>query len=129
MISLNPKFVKAYTLLALLYIKEEEISRAKNILLKVLLIDKTNYAARKYYEELFDDNKEEAVVVEPQEEIKKNKKKLKRQIAINQSVQQFGALVFGLAIGAALVFFLLMPGRVGQLNDEIEQYQTDLVKK
>lgn len=127
-ISLNPKFVKAYTLLALLYIKEEETSRAKNILLKVLLIDKTNYAARKYYEELFDDNKEEAVVVEPQEEIKKNKKKLKRQIAINQSVQQFGALVFGLAIGAALVFFLLMPGRVGQLNDEIEQYQTDLVK-
>lgn len=126
-ISLNPKFVKAYTLLALLYIKEEEVSRAKNVLLKVLLIDKTNYAARKYYEELFEDNNEDTVIVEPKEEIRKNKKKLNRQIAINQSVQQFGALVFGLAIGAALIFFLLMPSRVGQLNDEIEQVQADLL--
>jgi tetratricopeptide (TPR) repeat protein len=64
-ISLNPKFVKAYTLLALLYVKEEEVSRAKNILLKVLLIDKTNYVAHKYYEDLFEDHKEEAVIVEP----------------------------------------------------------------
>ncbi len=127
-ISLNPKFVKAYTLLALLYVKEEEVSRAKNILLKVLLIDKTNYVAHKYYEDLFEDHKEEAVIVEPQEELNKNKKKLRRQIAINQSVQQFAGLVFGVAIGAALIFFLLMPGRVGQLNDEIDDYQTQLTE-
>ncbi len=74
---MNPKFVKAYTLLALLYVKEEEVSRAKNILLKVLLIDKTNYVAHKYYEDLFEDHKEEAVIVEPQEELNKNKKKIK----------------------------------------------------
>ena len=127
-ISLNPKFVKAYTLLALLYIKEEDIQRAKNILLKVLLIDKTNYVARKYYEELFSQQTEEAVIVEPQEEINKNKKKLSRQIAINQSVQQFAGVVFGLVIGAALIFFLLMPGRVGQLNEEIDEYQTQLTE-
>ncbi len=43
-------------------------------------------------------------------------------------MQQFAGLVFGVAIGAALIFFLLMPGRVGQLNDEIDDYQTQLTE-
>ncbi len=123
-ISLNPKFVKAYTLLALIYMKDQNTQQAKNLLLQVLAIDKTNYVARKYYEELFIEDTEDAVPVDPDKENERKTKVMKRQIAINQSVQQLLGVVFGLVIGAALVFFLIMPGRVNQLERDVETYKS-----
>ncbi|MBC7958657.1 MAG: tetratricopeptide repeat protein, partial [Vallitaleaceae bacterium] len=66
-LSLNPKFIKAYALLALCMIKENQIPKAQKILLKILTIDKNNYIARKYYDAI---SEEEPIskVVQTEEE-------------------------------------------------------------
>ncbi|MBN2222961.1 MAG: tetratricopeptide repeat protein [Vallitaleaceae bacterium] len=126
-ITLNPKFVKAYNLLALVYIKENEIEKAKRELVKVLDIDKNNYAARKYYLELVGDAKD--VEIESEQEIQeKNIKKARRQVMINQSVQQFLGVVFGLAMGASLIYFLIMPNRLDTKELELQTQSIQLVE-
>lgn len=126
-ITLNPKFVKAYNLLALVYIKENEIEKAKRELVKVLDIDKNNYAARKYYLELVGDAKEVEIISEKEIQ-EKNIKIARRQVVINQSVQQFLGVVFGLAMGASLIYFLIMPNRLDTKELELQTQSIQLVE-
>jgi len=116
-LSVNPNFVKAYCLLALIYVENEEIEKAKKELVKVLAIDKSNYIARKYYDELQDEG-EVYEITTPEEEVRRERKKVRRQVVINQSVQQFLGVVFGLAVGVALMYFLYMPSKI-DLKDQI----------
>ncbi len=118
-LSLTPNFVKAYCLLALVYIKDGELLKAKKELVKALAIDKSNYIANKYFEEVSDSG-EESVMISPEEEVKKERHRARRQVVINQSVQQFLGVVFGLAVGAALIYFLYMPDRIDLKDAEIE---------
>ena len=46
----NPQLIKAHLLLALIYIKQDELSRAKKMLNAVLAIDKNNTLAHIYHE-------------------------------------------------------------------------------
>ena len=124
-LTIHPTFVKAYCLLALVYVKEGESLKAKKELIKALSIDKSNYIARKYYEEL-SDSIEEGVIISPEEEVKRERKRARRQVVINQSVQQFLGVVFGLAIGVALMYFLFMPNRLNTKDEEIEAKQEQL---
>lgn len=124
-LTIHPSFVKAYCLLALVYVKEGENLKAKKELIKALSIDKSNYIARKYYEEL-SDSIEEGVIVSPEDEVKRERKRARRQIVINQSVQQFLGVLFGLAIGAALIFFLYAPNKLNIKDLEIEAKQEQL---
>ncbi len=52
LISSNPRFVKGYLLLALLYIREEEFDRARKALKRVLKIDRFNPFAIRYLREI-----------------------------------------------------------------------------
>lgn len=124
-LTLHPSFVKAYCLLALVYVKEGDNLKAKKELIKALSIDKSNYIARKYYEEL-SESIEEGVIISPEEEVKRERKRARRQVVINQSVQQFLGVVFGLAVGAALIYFLLMPSRLNLKDQEIEAKQEQI---
>jgi len=124
-LTISPNFVKAICLLALVYYKEGDIPRAKKELVKALSVDKSNYIARKYYEELSDGVNEGALVT-PEMEVKKERVRARRQIIINQSVQQFLGVVFGLAIGVALILFLILPGRLNAKDEEIEANQEQL---
>lgn len=118
-LTITPNFVKAYCLLALVYIKDGERLKAKKELVKALAIDKSNYIANKYFDEVSDSG-EESVMISPEEEVKKERKRARRQMVINQSVQQFLGVVFGLAVGAALIYFLYMPDRIDMKDAEIE---------
>ena len=51
-ISAHPHFVKAYELLALLYIHDEDYSKAGKLLKKALMIDKGNVTCRRYMQEI-----------------------------------------------------------------------------
>lgn len=124
-LSLHPSFVKAYCLLALVYVKDGETLKAKKELIKALGIDKSNYIARKYYEEI-SDSVDEGAIVSPEQEVKKERFRARRQIVINQSVQQFLGVVFGLAIGAALIIFLWTPNKINIKDDEIETKQEQI---
>jgi len=125
-LSITPNFVKAYCLLALVYVKDGEIDKAKKELVKALSIDKSNYIANKYFDELKMTG-EETVMISPEEEVIRERRRVHRQVVINQSVQQFLGVVFGLAVGAALIYFLIMPGRISTLDQVIEDKDKQIV--
>lgn len=127
-VAMNPKFVKAYCLLALIYVKDQENDKALRELVKVLTIDKSNYIALKYYEDLGASSIEEAIEA-PEKQVAKQKTRVKRQQFLNQSVQQFLGVVFGLAVGAALIYFLIMPSRIDEKDTIIDGHLTTIADR
>lgn len=122
-ISLNPKFIKAYALLALCYIKENQNQKAQKILLKILSIDKNNYIARKYYDEIVvedpnavEDGQHEADKATKNEEEFNNRRP---PIHFNSSFQQVIFVVGGALIGLAVALFLISPTQIKEKNMEI----------
>lgn len=129
-ISLYPNFVKAYCLLALCYIHENSLAKAKNCLLKVLTIDKSNYVTLKYYEEITsqdtEDNKDDVYPVGRKEENFTAKKTPKRESRLNPSVLQFGYVIFGVVIGLLVAVFLIVPGRVKSQTKEADDLKKEI---
>lgn len=138
-VAANPKFVKAHLLLALLYISHEDFTKAGKSLYKVLRIDKNNPKASWYM----------SIVKARTGKAEIEKKKLKNAFSHRQmqdddviippsyrentgwqSVLNIGA---GLLLGAAVIFFLIMPARMKQLNNEhtqeLLQYNEQLNQK
>ena len=116
-VAINPQFIKAYLLLALLNVKMDDIINAKRELLKILQIDANHRLARRYYADLVQKDGEEKILT-PEEETKKIKKKNERQIIVNQSLQQIATLVLGIALGAGLLYFLVWPYQKSMLTDK-----------
>lgn len=118
-ISLNPKFIKSYLLLALCYINEDQIQKAQAILQKVLAIDKNNYIARKYYDDITEkepvQNKEE---IKENININKNSKKW-FLLSYNSSFQQVILIAAGAIIGLAVALFLISPNKIKSQKNEI----------
>ena len=121
-LSLNPKFIRAHQLLALLYINNEEWERAKRELTKCIEIDTNNTATLRYLKEVDD-------MLMPEEGVKNTpKKKHKEEIVKYQSgnetiiqpmnmkegrgVASLLNLGIGVAIGIAIAFFLILPARI-----------------
>ncbi len=119
----KPNFVKAHMLLALLYIGREDYAKAGKSLYKVLQIDKNNPKAL-WYMSICKSHTGRADV---------EKRKLKNAFSHHQMQdddiilppsykentgwQMVLHIVAGLAMGAAVLFFLVMPAREEQLND------------
>lgn len=132
-ISLNPKFVKAYCLLSLLYIKGKDYEKAKNTLIKVLNIDKNNYLALKYYEEAksslneLDDKNDVNIFKQPQEKIIINTDKFKN--TFNKSLsygQQAVLMLIGFVIGAFLIALVIFPTMAKEKDKKIDKIQLQL---
>ncbi len=66
------------------------------------------------------------IIVSHEDEVKRERKRARRQIVINQSVQQFLGVVFGLVVGAALFFFLYLPNEMDAKDAELESKQEQL---
>ncbi len=127
--SLNPKYVRAYALLALCYIKEGNIDKAKKALHKVLAIDKSNFIARKYLDEInqdtvtSDDFKEEkpakvhsggAIGIRPV------------RTKVNNALFQFIAMAIGVVVGLAIMNYMVMPSKIDQKDGQINKVIADL---
>lgn len=135
----NPRFVKAHLLLALLHISHEDYTKAGKSLYKVLKIDKNNPKANWYME----------IVKEHTGKADIERRKLKNAFSHRQmqdddvimpptykentglqSVLNIGA---GLLLGAAVIFFLVMPAKIKQANNahtqEMLQYNEQLNQK
>ncbi len=132
-LSLNPKFVRAHQLLALLYINSEEWEKAKRELTKCIKIDTNNTITLRYLKEV-----DEMLV--PEEGVKNNKKKAQSDEVIkyqsgNETIIQpmnmkeskgVGSLLnlgIGLLIGIAISYFLILPARIqtakANINDDL----------
>ena len=140
-LNMNPNFLKAQQLLALLYMKNDEYDRALKILKKAILIDVNNTLTLRYMDEINKKNQEKAKA--------KNSKKPAKTVAelkerdelsgndviipknsyrdVNYGLITFINIVIGIIIGAAMVFFIVTPAKQSDVNkeykDKINSYQ------
>ena len=130
-LSLNPKFIRAHQLLALLYINSEEWERAKRELTKCLEIDTNNTATLRYLKEVDE-------MLLPEEGVKNSSKKKKTEEVVKyqsgnetiiqpvnmkegRGVTSLLNLGIGLAIGIAIAFFLILPARIQTAKAGIDE--------
>ena len=140
-LNMNPNLLKGHQLLALLYIREEEFEKARQCLKKAIKIDAANTITLRYFREL------DAVREKAAEPAKKKSKK-KDQVSYtngnetiiqpasvkdNTGIMTVVNILIGLAVGAALMWFLVMPARMQSVknssNKEIVQYSDQIAAK
>jgi Flp pilus assembly protein TadD len=135
-LSLNPKFIRAHQLLALLYINSEDWEKAKRELTKCMEIDTNNTATLRYLKEVNE-------MLMPEEGVKSSPKKQKKTEEIikyqsgnetiiqsvnvkeGKGVTSLLNLGIGIAIGVAIAFFLILPARIqnakASIDDELRK--------
>lgn len=133
-LSLNPKFIRAHQLLALLYINSEDWEKAKRELTKCIQIDTNNTVTLRYLKEVDE-------MLLPEEGMKAGGKKKKRSDEVvkyqsgNETIIQpvnikegkgIGSLLnlgIGLLIGIAIAVCLILPAQIqtakAGINDEL----------
>ena len=123
--SANPQLIKAQLLLALLYIKQDELARAKKTLNCVIAIDRNNTLARMYLKEIDERTALKKADVSGTFLPKRKEKILdKKPLSGNDVIlpkssykePSNGAITIinvlvGVVIGAALIWFLIVPAR------------------
>lgn len=129
--SLNPHFVKALQLLALLYIKTGETDKALKNLNKALKIDLSNTITLKYLKEL------DALASQTGEEGRAEKKEERQKVAEpitfhhapykedKPNIWPFVNLIIGIVIGILGAVFLLVPTVTQKYKTEINKINND----
>lgn len=135
----NPKLIKGYHLLALIYLKQEEYEKARKILKKAAKIDKTNSTTLRFLKEV-DEQTGTMTSLEPRrwgfvnrEKTKPEKGQSVAYMADNEMVIQPPTfressmaatllnLGFGFLVGACLVWFLMVPANTQRINREANE--------
>lgn len=122
-LSLNPKFIRAHQLLALLYINSEEWEKAKRELDKCTEIDTGNTVTLRYLKEVEEMLLPEEGVRNPSRKPKKSEEIITYQsgnetiiqpvnVREGKGVSSLVNLGIGLLIGVAIAFFLILPARI-----------------
>ena len=147
-LNMNPNFLKAQQLLALLYMKNDEYDRAAKILNKSILIDVNNTLTLKYLDEI---NKKKQAKLNAKSKGKTVKKSEKATVIdgerealsgndviipknsyreVNYGLITFINIVIGIVIGAAMVFFIVTPAKKGDVEkeykDKIKGYENSV---
>lgn len=133
-ISAHPDFLKAYQLLALVYLHTEQYSRARQVLRTARKLDTTNEMTLHYIHELMQyksrarrrrENKREDSVEYNlgNETIIQPKHSRLREMSSQFAVAN---IFIGAAIGAAIIWFLVAPAvnqaRSDRMNDQMREY-------
>lgn len=134
-----PKFIRANLLLALIYMKRNEDERALKVLHRVLKIDRNNTLALKYVDEI--NGTSQTQPADGNEEYYRNSKRkplsgndviLPRNSYKEPSSGVFTVvyILLGVVIGAALIWFLIVPAKLQssqhENNDTIKKYSEQL---
>ena len=136
-LSLNPKFIRAHQLLALLYMDSEEWERAKRELKKCMEIDRNNTLTLRYMKEV-------ERMLTPDEAVKQTSRRKKEEAVRYQSDNEIiiqplnvkeqkggGAstllnLGIGLVIGLAAMYFLVVPAAVSNARNEAQASMAEI---
>ena len=142
-LSMNPKYVQAHLLLALLYMQSEDWAKAKKELERVLKVDANNTRALRYLQEIS--------TVLPDSDGAKGSAKAKAKAATNlnhiiseesyqyqsgnetiiqplnysekKNIQSIWNLAIGIIVGFAVAWFLVLPAKIqtekATINDEL----------
>lgn len=134
-----PKFIRANLLLALIHMKRNEDERALKVLHRVLKIDRNNTLALKYIDEI--NGASQTQPADGNEEYYRNSKRkplsgndviLPRNSYKEPSSGVFTVvyILLGVVIGAALIWFLIVPAKLQssqhENNDTIKKYSEQL---
>jgi tetratricopeptide (TPR) repeat protein len=140
-INQNPKLVKAYQLLALLYMKKQEYERARKLLRKAAQIDNTNTTTLRYLQEIEDATGKGT-------NLSKRSKKYEKladesasgtlrymsgtEMVIqpttfrdSSTIATFINIILGILLGGAIVWFLIVPANRQSVNDAANRQVTD----
>lgn len=136
-LSLNPKFIRAHQLLALLYIDAEDWPRAEKELRKCEKIDVGNTVTKRYMKEvdIMLHPEETANIKTPKKKKKKDGEEIFRYQSGNETIIQpidvkepkgvslsaIAYLAIGIAIGAAMAVFLILPARIQSAKSDVSQ--------
>ncbi len=129
-ISVHPNMVKAYELLALLYIEDKKFDQAKKILERCLKVDRGSAAALYYLSELSELSKnteEHSMGIAGESE--------REQLIIPVRFRDFGSylanllyILGGLIVGIGIAWFVLVPGKVqkevGDVAETAKAYES-----
>lgn len=138
----NPKLVKAYHLLALLYIHKEQYEKARKLLRRAIRIDKTNTTTLRFLKEV-DEQTGTTTSLENRVSLWTRRDRHADQMspedgAPGQTVSYrpitmrmtFLNILIGVAIGAAAIWFLFIPARVRNVNraanEKVTRYSSDM---
>ncbi len=149
-ISHNPKLVKAYQLLALLYMKRQEYERSRKLLRKAIQIDATNTTTLRYLQEI--ENATGRGVGLRGTSLSRRHKRNEKDGAQEQEGQVSGTLrylsgneliiqpttfrdsstiatfiniILGILLGGAVVWFLIVPANRQSVNDDANKQVTE----
>lgn len=123
-ISAHPTFLKAYQLLALLYIQTEQYAKARQLIRKAHRLDSTNEITLRYMHELKQLHIEKAAKLKT-EKAKTVSYNLGNETIIqpvsstlkdNASLLTILNIVIGIVVGAAVVWFLAVPTMRQKMN-------------
>ncbi|MBQ9511731.1 MAG: tetratricopeptide repeat protein [Lachnospiraceae bacterium] len=134
-LSINPKFVKAHQLLALLYLNAQSWGKAKSQLMKCMKVDNGSVLTQRYMHEA-----DKMMLPEERRQVANEKKKAAGNAVeekhgnetIIKPVHRFKAtsgfnisgLIVGLVLGIAFAVFLILPARVQQITEERKEALT-----
>lgn len=148
-VSMNPHYVQALLLLALLYIHGNDYERARKVINKVLKVDVTNTTALKYLDyiriatgsESLDSNQDPDNYTAP-DSVKENDviTPVRPYSEDKPNVMAWVNLVIGLIIGAAFIMIVMVPGikknavqeqsdEIVSLGDKIQKLEAELSEK
>ncbi|MCC8103021.1 MAG: tetratricopeptide repeat protein [Clostridiales bacterium] len=143
-ISHNPKLVKAYQLLALLYMKRQEYERSRRLLKKAVQIDATNTTTLRYLQEIENatgkstglsrrHKKYERETEDGEEQVSGTLRYLSGNEMIIQpttfrdssTIATFINITLGILLGGAIVWFLVVPANRQSVNDSANKQVTE----
>lgn len=127
-VSLNPNHIKSNLLLALLYMEQEHWEKAYPILKRVTHIDHGNTQAQRYLREISRMTKQKggktkAKTKEPVVRYERDNEIIIQPAQVIEPNTGKGTLfgfVIGFLLGMAIIFFLIMPGRIQDVRSELE---------
>ncbi len=127
-VTLNPKFIKAQLLLALIYMDKEEWDKAYPLLKKVSHIDHGNTQAQSYLREISKIKSQKKGRGKAKEKDSVVRYERDNEVIIqpaqviepNTSKSTLVGFTLGFLLGAAILFFLVLPGRIQSVRSELE---------
>lgn len=140
-VALHPTYVKAYQLLALLYMKTEQYTNARSALRTAHKLDTTDPITLKYMHELNQVRKDRAIRVKDKD--KKEQQTVTYNIGNETIIQPVASgfkenaglhtvinIAIGVLVGVAVMWFLIMPAiissRQKKVNEETVQFSDQI---
>jgi len=131
-LSMNPKLVKGHQLLALLYMKNDDLQKAKKSLRNAQLIDTNNTQTLNYMKEIIAIEKKRPGSGKKRSERTSYQSGNELIIQPTDNYKEYSAMytvlniLVGLLVGVALMWFLVLPARTQSIRSELNQTTVEM---